>query len=166
MLRHKTGPKFNNIGRKNLIRIHYNMDQSDKGSSLAATLAPLWQQKVLQQRRREKQRWSSGITKTDIVLRRRPLIACAQSSPEKGRCSIPLILGIIVSIIFVFNYYFCSNNLLLDYLKLILPSSQYIGPRKLAIGMRFTRLWQLQCCTQKLWTHILLGMDRKKRCVL
>jgi hypothetical protein len=55
MLRHKTRPKFNNIGRKTLIIIHYNMDQSDKGSSLAATLDPLWQQKVLQQRRQEKQ---------------------------------------------------------------------------------------------------------------
>jgi hypothetical protein len=30
MLRYKTRPKFNNIGRKTLIRIHYNMDQSEK----------------------------------------------------------------------------------------------------------------------------------------
>jgi hypothetical protein len=80
------------------------------------------------------------MTKMDTVRRRRPLIACAQSTPEKGSWSIPLILGIIVSIIFVFIYYFCSKNLLLDYLKLILPPSLYIGPLKLAIGMRFTRL--------------------------
>jgi hypothetical protein len=71
-----------------------------------------------------------------------------------------------ILLLFVFIH-FCSKNLLLDYLKLILPPSLDIGPLKLAIGRFYEVVTATMLHTETMNTHIVRhGQEKEMRTVI